>query len=80
VLAYPHGRADNRVAAAARSAGYTDGFGGPDRSITARADRLLLGRTELLLEDSSAFELALASELFRDRWPVGRGAVAERHQ
>ena len=80
VLAYPHGRADKRVAAAARSAGYTDGFGGPDRSITARADRLLLGRTELLLEDSSAFELALASELFRDRWPVGRGAVAERHQ
>ena len=61
-IAYPHGRADGRVAAAARSAGYTDGFGGPDRSITARADRLLLGRTELLLEDPSAFELAMATE------------------
>jgi peptidoglycan/xylan/chitin deacetylase (PgdA/CDA1 family) len=67
VLAYPHGSADERAAAAARSAGYTDGFGGPDRSITARADRLLLGRMELLLEDASAFELALASELWADR-------------
>jgi peptidoglycan/xylan/chitin deacetylase (PgdA/CDA1 family) len=67
VLAYPHGSADERVAAAARSAGYTDGFGGPDRSITARADRLLLGRTELLLEDPSAFELALVSDLWADR-------------
>jgi glycosyltransferase involved in cell wall biosynthesis/peptidoglycan/xylan/chitin deacetylase (PgdA/CDA1 family) len=67
VLAYPHGRADERVAAAARSAGYTDGFGGPDRSITARADRLLLGRMELLLEDPSAFELALATDLWRGR-------------
>jgi peptidoglycan/xylan/chitin deacetylase (PgdA/CDA1 family) len=67
VLAYPHGSADERVAAAARSAGYTDGFGGPDRSITARADRLLLGRMELLLEDPSAFELALATDLWRGR-------------
>ena len=67
MVAYPHGCADERVGAAARSAGYTDGFGGGERSITARADRLLLGRTELLLEDSSAFELALASELWRDR-------------
>ena len=59
-IAYPHGRADERVAAAARAAGYTDGFGGPGRSITARSDRLLLGRTELLLEDPSSFELAMA--------------------
>ena len=67
VIAYPHGRADERVAAAARAAGYGDGFGGPDRLITARSDRLLLGRTELLLEDPSAFELALASELWAER-------------
>jgi peptidoglycan/xylan/chitin deacetylase (PgdA/CDA1 family) len=67
VIAYPHGRADERVAAAARAAGYTDGFGGPDRSITPRSERLLLGRMELLLEDSSAFELALAFELRSDR-------------
>ena len=45
-LAYPHGRADERVAAAARAAGYTDGFGGPgpvdhgaSRSAVARARR-----------------------------------------
>jgi peptidoglycan/xylan/chitin deacetylase (PgdA/CDA1 family) len=69
-IAYPHGRANGRVAAAARNAGYTDGFGGPDRSITERVDRLLLGRTELLLEDSSAFELALASDLWEDSSPL----------
>jgi glycosyltransferase involved in cell wall biosynthesis/peptidoglycan/xylan/chitin deacetylase (PgdA/CDA1 family) len=66
-IAYPHGRADERVAAAAREAGYTNGFGGPSRAITARSDRLLLGRIELLLEDPSSFELALASELRADR-------------
>jgi glycosyltransferase involved in cell wall biosynthesis/peptidoglycan/xylan/chitin deacetylase (PgdA/CDA1 family) len=72
-IAYPHGRADERVAAAARAAGYDDGFGGPDRSVTARSDRLLLGRTELLLEDPGSFELVLASQLWADRQPVRRG-------
>lgn len=72
-IAYPHGRADARVVAAARAAGYADGFGGPDRSITARSDRLLLGRAELLLEDPSSFELVVASQLWSDRQPVRRG-------
>ena len=66
-IAYPHGRADERVAAAARSAGYSDGFGGPERTVTARSDRLLLGRTELLLEEAGSFALALASGLWADR-------------
>jgi peptidoglycan/xylan/chitin deacetylase (PgdA/CDA1 family) len=66
-IAYPHGRADERVAAAARAAGYTDGFGAPGGAITARSNRLLLGRIELLLEDPSSFELAMASELWADR-------------
>jgi peptidoglycan/xylan/chitin deacetylase (PgdA/CDA1 family) len=66
-IAYPHGRADERVAGAARAADYTDGFGGPGGAITARSDRLLLGRIELLLEDPSSFELAMASELWADR-------------
>ncbi|UGS34031.1 glycosyltransferase [Capillimicrobium parvum] len=66
-IAYPHGRADERVAAAARAAGYTDGFGGAGRSITARSDRLLLPRIELLLEDPGSFELAMACELWADR-------------
>ena len=74
-IAYPHGHADERVAAAARAAGYTDGFGGPGRSITARSDRLLLGRAELLLEDPSSFELAMACELWSDHQPVRRGAA-----
>jgi peptidoglycan/xylan/chitin deacetylase (PgdA/CDA1 family) len=66
-IAYPHGRADERVAAAARAAGYSDGFGGPGRSVTACSDRLLLGRTELLLEDAGSFARALASGLWADR-------------
>jgi len=66
-IAYPHGRADERVAAAARAAGYTDGFGAPGGAITARSNRLMLGRIELLLEDPSSFELAMASELWADR-------------
>jgi glycosyltransferase involved in cell wall biosynthesis/peptidoglycan/xylan/chitin deacetylase (PgdA/CDA1 family) len=78
-VAYPHRHADERVAAAARAAGYTDGFGGADRAITARSDRLLLGRAELLLDDPSSFELALASDLFSGRQPVRRapGEVRE---
>jgi glycosyltransferase involved in cell wall biosynthesis/peptidoglycan/xylan/chitin deacetylase (PgdA/CDA1 family) len=75
MIAYPHGHADERVAAAARAAGFTDGFGGPGRSITARSDRLLLGRAELLLGDPSSFELAIACELRSDRQPVRRGAA-----
>jgi peptidoglycan/xylan/chitin deacetylase (PgdA/CDA1 family) len=75
-IAYPHGRADERVAAAARAAGYTDGFGGLGRSITARSGRMLLDRIELLLEDPSSFELAVASELWKARQPV-RPAAAE---
>jgi glycosyltransferase involved in cell wall biosynthesis/peptidoglycan/xylan/chitin deacetylase (PgdA/CDA1 family) len=74
-IAYPHGDADERVAAAARAAGYTDGFCGPGRSITERSDRLLLGRAELLLEDPSSFELAMAYGLWSDRQPLRRGPV-----
>jgi peptidoglycan/xylan/chitin deacetylase (PgdA/CDA1 family) len=73
-IAYPHGHGNERVAAAARAAGYTDGFGGPDGPITARSDRLLLGRLELLLETAGAFEHALARVLLANRQPVRRGA------
>jgi glycosyltransferase involved in cell wall biosynthesis/peptidoglycan/xylan/chitin deacetylase (PgdA/CDA1 family) len=74
-IAYPHGRADERIAAAAREAGYTDGFAGPGRPITARSDRLLLGRAELLLEDPSSYQLAVASELWAARQPVRRASA-----
>ena len=44
-------------------------------AITARSDRLLLGRAELLLEDPSSFELAMACELWSDHQPIRRGAA-----
>ena len=44
VISYPHGRADERVAAAARDAGYSYGFTTRHQPIRTIADPLLLGR------------------------------------
>jgi peptidoglycan/xylan/chitin deacetylase (PgdA/CDA1 family) len=66
-IAYPHGRADRRVATAALAAGYTDGFGGARGAITVRSNRHLLARFELFLEDPGSFELAMATELWAQR-------------
>ena len=44
VIAYPHGVADERVASAARRAGYRAGFVLNERTVTATDDPLLLGR------------------------------------
>jgi peptidoglycan/xylan/chitin deacetylase (PgdA/CDA1 family) len=43
-IAYPHGRADARVASAARAAGFDVGFTGQPGVVTSEADPLLLGR------------------------------------
>jgi peptidoglycan/xylan/chitin deacetylase (PgdA/CDA1 family) len=43
-IAYPHGRGDHRVAAAARAAGFEVGFTGFRAAVTPDADPLLLGR------------------------------------
>jgi peptidoglycan/xylan/chitin deacetylase (PgdA/CDA1 family) len=43
-IAYPHGRADPRVASAARAAGFEVGFTGQPEVVTSQADPLLLGR------------------------------------
>jgi peptidoglycan/xylan/chitin deacetylase (PgdA/CDA1 family) len=43
-IAYPHGRADARVAAAARAAGFTAGFTGAPGPVTPASDPLLLCR------------------------------------
>lgn len=43
-IAYPHGRADGRVAAAARAAGFGAGFTGAPGPVTAESDPLLLCR------------------------------------
>lgn len=44
LIAYPHGKADGRVASAARAAGYRVGFRASNRAIAADADPLLLDR------------------------------------
>ena len=43
-ISYPHGRADARVASAARAAGFETGFSGLPEAVTAESDPLLLGR------------------------------------
>jgi glycosyltransferase involved in cell wall biosynthesis/peptidoglycan/xylan/chitin deacetylase (PgdA/CDA1 family) len=74
-IAYPHGRADARVAAAARAAGFRDGFIGPAGPLTPATDRLRIGRAEVLLEDADAFALVLVRVLRAGRQPVGHGAI-----
>jgi peptidoglycan/xylan/chitin deacetylase (PgdA/CDA1 family) len=61
VIAYPHGRADARVGAAARAAGFGIGFTDLPRVITFREDPLLLGR---LLPSPTSVD-RLASQLAR---------------
>jgi peptidoglycan/xylan/chitin deacetylase (PgdA/CDA1 family) len=46
LFAYPHGRADARVARAARSAGYRAAFGSRGRPVHRGSDPFLLGRWE----------------------------------
>jgi len=43
-ISYPHGRADIRVADAARAAGFETGYTGDPAPVTASTDELLLGR------------------------------------
>jgi peptidoglycan/xylan/chitin deacetylase (PgdA/CDA1 family) len=43
-ISYPHGRADARVASAARAAGFDAGFTGRPEVVTPQSDPLLLGR------------------------------------
>lgn len=56
VIAYPHGKADDRVAAAARSAGFAGGFTTARGAISADTDPLRIPRT---VADMSASALAL---------------------
>ena len=65
LLAYPHGKADERVAEAARSAGYELAYAGSARSVQAGAPALLLPRWEPPFDGGSAFELAVARSLRR---------------
>jgi peptidoglycan/xylan/chitin deacetylase (PgdA/CDA1 family) len=63
MISYPYGKADRRVAEAARSAGYSHGFTAYERAIDARSDPLLIDRINpehLLTPGAFAFKLARA--------------------
>jgi peptidoglycan/xylan/chitin deacetylase (PgdA/CDA1 family) len=68
LLAYPHGKADPRIARAARTAGYHGGFRTGGRPVSDSADPFLLGRWEpgALETDDFAAQAALRLNL-----PVG---------
>ena len=62
-IAYPHGAADARVAAAARHAGYDAGFTTRPAAVLAGDDPLLLGRLEPSFRSASRFALRLVLTL-----------------
>lgn len=59
-IAYPHGRADERVARAARTAGFELGFTGAGEPVRADSDPMLLPRIEPAFTDVRAFAGQLA--------------------
>jgi peptidoglycan/xylan/chitin deacetylase (PgdA/CDA1 family) len=65
MIAYPHGRADERVAQAARAAGFRLGFTGSGDAVTASADPLLLSRIEPAVTDLMSFAAQLVETLRR---------------
>ena len=65
LIAYPHGRADERVAGAARAAGFEFGFTGAGEAVTARSDALLLSRIEPSFTDLASFAGQLVDTLRR---------------
>ena len=60
VLAYPHGKTDDRIAAAARAAGYTVAYGGSGRALRADDHELALPRWEPPFTGGADFQLAVA--------------------
>jgi peptidoglycan/xylan/chitin deacetylase (PgdA/CDA1 family) len=65
MIAYPHGKADARVAEAARAAGYRLGFTGDPRPVGPPTDRLLIGRSEPPAAPPDDFGRAVAATLAR---------------
>lgn len=65
LIAYPHGRADERIAGAARAAGFAFGFTTEWRAIGPRSDRHLLSRIEPPFASIGTFALQLAQHLVR---------------
>jgi peptidoglycan/xylan/chitin deacetylase (PgdA/CDA1 family) len=65
LVSYPHGRADARVAAAAREAGFRCGFTSRPEAVTSDSDPLLLGRVEPSFRSKGHLALQLAGCLLR---------------
>jgi peptidoglycan/xylan/chitin deacetylase (PgdA/CDA1 family) len=65
VIGYPHGRADPRVAAAARAAGFRAGYTTRRVPVTPSSDPLLLGRIGPSLRSVGALALELAMTLVK---------------
>ena len=65
VIGYPHGRADERVADAAREAGFTAGFTTRENAVTPASNPLLQGRMGPSLRSSGALALQLPLTLRR---------------
>jgi peptidoglycan/xylan/chitin deacetylase (PgdA/CDA1 family) len=64
-IAYPHGSADARVAAAARAAGYASGFAGSNRAAVASDDALLIPRLDPWHTSLSTFAATVAAAALR---------------
>jgi peptidoglycan/xylan/chitin deacetylase (PgdA/CDA1 family) len=64
-ISYPHGRADARVAAAARRSGYEYGFTGAPGAVTPHSDPLLLPRIDVVNTTLGEFARQLVGTLER---------------
>jgi peptidoglycan/xylan/chitin deacetylase (PgdA/CDA1 family) len=60
ILAYPHGKTDDRISAAAREAGYKLAYGGSGRALGADDDEVSLPRWEPPFTGGAEFQLAVA--------------------
>jgi peptidoglycan/xylan/chitin deacetylase (PgdA/CDA1 family) len=63
MLAYPHGKADDRVAEAARSAGYAFGFTAYPNAVGPSTDPLMIGRIEIHNASMQEFARTIAATL-----------------
>jgi peptidoglycan/xylan/chitin deacetylase (PgdA/CDA1 family) len=59
-IAYPHGKADARVAAAARAAGFAVGYTTRGEPLTPGSDPLLIGRVDVGVHSPHSLAVALA--------------------
>jgi peptidoglycan/xylan/chitin deacetylase (PgdA/CDA1 family) len=63
VIGYPHGHADERVAAAARAAGFDVGYTTAEQAVTPASDTMLLGRINPSYRSTGHFALQLVGAL-----------------